>query len=87
MDKLPDQVPVCDTSGGIAILPRASTHSSLFPYYTATAKLHLAFALPRRLALRLASVKAVEWAAENEHRAVEPPTRSWTLAGPVQPTL
>ena len=53
----------------------------LFPYYTATARLHLALALPRRFALRLAST-AVEWAAENEHRAVEPPTRSWALAGP-----
>jgi len=47
----------------------------------ATAKLHLAVALPRRIAMRLES-QTVRWAAENEHRNVEPPTRQWTLAGP-----
>ena len=46
----------------------------------ATAKLHLAIALPRRLAVRLAS-QTVQWAAENEHRSVDPPTRQWTLDG------
>ena len=46
----------------------------------ATAKLHLAIALPRRLAVRLAS-QTVQWAAGNEHRNVEPPTRQWTLDG------
>ena len=46
----------------------------------ATAKLHLALALPRRLVVRLAS-KTVQWAAENEHRGVELPTRQWTLDG------
>ena len=47
----------------------------------ATVKLHLALALPQRLDMQLAS-NTVQWAAESEHRNVEPPTRQWTLAGP-----
>jgi len=46
----------------------------------ATANLHLAFALPRRLETQVVS-KTVQWAAENEHRNVEPPSRKWTLDG------
>ena len=56
-----------------------STRSSC-PCSAATATLHLAVALPQRLAMRLAS-QTVQWAAETEHRSVEPPTRQWTLAG------